>query len=876
MKFVPTNKNFMTILNDQQILFEKSQLLDAKVFGNPGVGKTTGIIHKICHHYNKGDLTDKKNFIIVMFTNNAQREFLERSKREQVNRHNLFSNRNVMTIHKMAGRVFQHFGIAKRCDVSTIVSAARMLICDRTVEELRQIPLFQDLRLIIVDEAQDISDTQYNFLMDIKKKLNAVCILIGDPNQNIFQFQGGSDRFLLEYSGQPFHWTINNRSTHAIVRFANYFRPNDFLPPMVASRKDRSIPVKIYRLSVDQVLDKLCDVLNKSRVERSDIAIISPVKRSHRQYNSFRNIGLSLVENRLSSCSIPFVIHYPTADRPTDKPKRQAGKVNLHTIHSSKGDEFHTVCLLNFHFFTQGTRPTYEEYNRFTYLWWVAVTRARDRLIIFMDEDKDHWPLLQTVPANVYRFYGKPVVHKTFEVDMPMFPKKVTISQLLHHIRDDHLHAMHRIISFENVESLLYTPSIGYSPLLVNFVRAWFLFLVHRQIGIEKHFIHQLVQTLENKLSIPISFRRTLIKLTRMIGSQDVTLDDVHAWKDQWGDDKGMELYQFLTQHMIHGVSYSLILEDGLIHRDDHHIRERCHSLEKPDTDVFQTLFEICLYQYQTLNEKKHMWDKKLQLLAQYEPLYHTLSRHLELILRQAGITRHCLLHQRTDAIGLQLKGSIDVYDPVQNRILYFIYQETLTQRTIYECLLNYNNLCPKWDQKIDIHIYNIFTGIHHRLDFHHTNRFALLQLISLHAGQRFKRLRVLYSIRAENHCEESAIIEYAIYLPDYNIWIEGNLQERVSELFQICDYIVFITFHDHSHLRFHCLDDSKDTLLYECKTLRKILLSIDPTMLKYSVEKCHRKIFPSSCSKTITPRSQVIMMKELIDHFGVFTHLLI
>lgn len=866
----------MTILNEQQIAFQKSRLQDAKIFGNPGVGKTTGIIHKICHHYDQGDLTDKKNFIIVMFTNNAQREFIERGRREEINRHNLFSNRNVMTIHKLAGRVFQHFGIAKKCDVSTVVAAARMVLSEKTIQEIRQIPLFHDLRLMIVDEAQDISETQYNFLMEIKKKLGNVCILIGDPNQNIFQFQGGSDRFLLEYNGHPFHWTINNRSTQAIVRFANYFRPNDFLPAMVASRKDRSTPIKIYRLSVDRVLDKMCDILQKSGIERSDIAIISPVKRSHRQYNSYRNIGLSLVENRLSSCSIPFVIHYPAADRPREKPKRQTGKVNLHTIHSSKGDEFHTVLLLNFHFFTQGTRPTYEEYNRFTYLWWVAVTRARNRLVIFMDEDKDHWPLLQTVPTHAYRFYGKPIVHKTFEVDMPLFSKKVTIPQLLHHIRDDHLHAMERVISYGSQERTLYTPNhTFFSPLLEHLVRLWFFFLASQQMGAEKVFVQQLVQTLENKLSIPLPFRRALSQLVSIIGSRDVTLEDVHTCKDQWADEKGMELYLFLTSHMKPGLSYSLLLEDGLIHRDDYRIRDHCYSLERPGANVFQAIFEICLYQYQTVHEKKHMWDKRRQLWEQHLPFSHTIAQHLAIILEQSEITPECLLHHRTDALFLQLKGTIDVYDPIRRRMMYFVFQESLTQRTIYGSLLNYNHLYPKWDTDVQIDIYNMLTGIRHRLDFQHTQRFPLLQLITLHAGQKFKKLRVLYSTVAADPSEDSPIVDYAMYLPDFHLWIEGNLRERISELFQMCDYVVFIAFHDHSHLRFHCLDDSKDTLMYECKSLRKILLSIDPTLLKFSVGKCYRKVF-SRVPKGGDAKSQVRMMQELITHYGVLTHLLI
>ena len=29
--------------------------------------------------------------------------------------------------------------------------------------------------------------------------------MVGDPNQNIYQFQGGSDKFLLEYQARTFN-----------------------------------------------------------------------------------------------------------------------------------------------------------------------------------------------------------------------------------------------------------------------------------------------------------------------------------------------------------------------------------------------------------------------------------------------------------------------------------------------------------------------------------------------------------------------------------------------------------------------------------------------------------------------------------------------
>ena len=50
-----------------------------------------------------------------------------------------------------------------------------------------------------------------------RKLLNIPVILIGDINQNIYQFQGGSDKFLREHPGKKIILVENNRSTEEIV-----------------------------------------------------------------------------------------------------------------------------------------------------------------------------------------------------------------------------------------------------------------------------------------------------------------------------------------------------------------------------------------------------------------------------------------------------------------------------------------------------------------------------------------------------------------------------------------------------------------------------------------------------------------------------------
>jgi len=53
----------------------------------------------------------------------------------------------------------------------------------------------------------------------ITNKLNIALILVGDPNQNIYQFQGGSDKFLLNHSNIKYILVNNYRSTNQIIDF---------------------------------------------------------------------------------------------------------------------------------------------------------------------------------------------------------------------------------------------------------------------------------------------------------------------------------------------------------------------------------------------------------------------------------------------------------------------------------------------------------------------------------------------------------------------------------------------------------------------------------------------------------------------------------
>lgn len=84
---------------------------------------------------------------------------------------------------------------------------------------------------ICVDEAQDLNKVQYFVLRSMTLGRNENIMLVGDPNQSIYGFNGSSAdlmirNFVEDYSPKEITLSDNYRSTKAILRLANKIIPN--------------------------------------------------------------------------------------------------------------------------------------------------------------------------------------------------------------------------------------------------------------------------------------------------------------------------------------------------------------------------------------------------------------------------------------------------------------------------------------------------------------------------------------------------------------------------------------------------------------------------------------------------------------------------
>ena len=389
-----TEEDILTGMNPEQKKFIISPLENSKLIGIPGGGKTTTIIKKILYHKNRKDFTSNQEFLIITFSRKACSDFIERGKSLS---EGTFSNLNVKTIHSLAGTIMQKMRNKTLSSLDIIIASVLEQVKILEDERLRQVMCLGKLKLMVIDEAQDISDIQYELAKSICDKLKIKLILVGDPNQNIYQFQNGADKYILNHDGPNHILLLNHRSTKEIIDVVNFFRPwKTLLPDMVPFKDKKNKKPTIYSGGMEYLSECLLREINDKTYDPKDIAIIGPVKKSNRDANGFyKNIGLQFFVNLFESKNIKFIKHYneSTKDQEVVNEEREikSGYVNLYTIHGSKGLEFKKVILLNFHLSTHGRKPTLEDYNRFKYLWYVGLSRAKEDMILLADKHKQIW-----------------------------------------------------------------------------------------------------------------------------------------------------------------------------------------------------------------------------------------------------------------------------------------------------------------------------------------------------------------------------------------------------------------------------------------------------------------------------------------------------
>jgi DNA polymerase III epsilon subunit-like protein len=439
--------SYLRHYSDEQLKYITNESTKGtKLIACPGSGKTRSIIARIKFSVEHSLVLKDENYVAT-FSRAAATDFLNRITQLFPTFESFLSTTNISTLDSLAKSVLCSIKSHKSENVELLSIAFRNYLKEAKPEELKSIKKLNKIKYLFIDEAQDLNEIQHDIICSLSEKLGVQINLVGDPNQNIFQFRRSSDQYLLNFPGERFFLTINYRSTQQIINFFQDLRPLDMGKiksgrakninggssnasvnvPSNASSKEQSNDAS-NALSKDQSNDTSNDLSNdllnavvvihedekfihkfilefikNYSKDKSNIAIICP----SRGVGSVTNVGLSYLSNMFSINGVRFNQLYEESRASDDKSKKKMrivqNEVNLLTYHGTKGLEFDVVFVMDFFQDLFNIKPSETEHVIHRYLLYVACSRAKNKLFVctYKPNSINHW-LSYVNPRNYF------------------------------------------------------------------------------------------------------------------------------------------------------------------------------------------------------------------------------------------------------------------------------------------------------------------------------------------------------------------------------------------------------------------------------------------------------------------------------------------
>lgn len=255
------------------------------------------------------------------------------------------------TIHSYANRVCSLNSIRTDVDIANGWY-------DHILKKATDIPQekFPHPKHVLVDECQDLCPLEYNFIIKIPAENFFFC---GDNRQQIYQFKGSNDQYLIQMykdlDYKKYFLTENYRNTPEIINFAdNIINSSVQLSP-------KSIPIKKKGSAVIET--SFFDALEELEMSGNWGAWFILAR---------TNTEIATIQEILAEKEIPY-ISFKKGELDTLEEIKNIiveNKVKVLTIHTSKGLESPNVIVV-------GAKMYSEEERKIAY---VAATRAENKL----------------------------------------------------------------------------------------------------------------------------------------------------------------------------------------------------------------------------------------------------------------------------------------------------------------------------------------------------------------------------------------------------------------------------------------------------------------------------------------------------------------
>lgn len=446
----------------EQLAYINDTALDhAKLLATAGSGKTFSIIAKVWTLIERGVLEPDQIFVLT-FSRQARHDF---SRKVDRMRASCIEKRNIRTIDSFAKYIIDPDNTVDR---SILSYTLREFLRQTRADDLRQARCLDRIKFLFVDEAQDLNRTQYDVVCLLRDKLGVVVNLIGDPNQNIFQFRGGCDRYLVEFPGRVYELSTNYRSYKHLVQFSNPLRRYQDGADIkwVAESARENARVTIYGYETNsQYEGLLLALVNKLRakIPLHNIAILAPTRGYLGKHGQHR--GLCYIANLLHTHNVPAQLLYDDLSDKNIEGGRECegrdGYLTLMTYTSSKGLEWDYVILVDANGYLI-TRRNYSEarFEEEQYLLYVAATRAKKGMYVFCKKDEANpwFDMLDEAtyhPANPEKFG----VMGRDQLDYKAYDDTDTqthIPSIVYSLQEDVLYRVNKLLDTEITESVVF------------------------------------------------------------------------------------------------------------------------------------------------------------------------------------------------------------------------------------------------------------------------------------------------------------------------------------------------------------------------------------------------------------------------------------
>lgn len=647
------------------------------IIGLPGCGKTEYIINYCLNNCTKND-----QLLILTFSKKVEELLINKCK--SVNK-NLFTNKNIKSINILFNETYKKI-FNKSCNNNNNIAYSLYKYIDDI--NCKDIFFLKNVNFIIIYNAEELNFIQYNLINAISTKLNIKLILIGNPNQNIYNLNNNSNIYLLENNENIEYLNINYKTQNNIINFCNALCPLKSEEYVIKHNNNinGTKPV-IYCNNYNNIVQYIVNEINNNN-NLHELAIISIYKND-----------LNIMYNHLNLNNIKCNKYYETLEIITDH-------INLLTCYDTKGIKFKNVFVLNYHY---ETYLTSEKYNYYKYIWYQTFTRAQNKLIICVEHDKYIFPYINNISNKLYDVKGENIKFINIDFNNNQIFKNINNYEIHNTnmiIQDDFNYIINKYKLYDHNNSTLDNNKILYNKI----IKELFKYYYYKNNNKLTEYISCNINILDNSIvlndnDIYMSFIKKGI-----INDNTIYLDilDKVLYNNNYKNLLTENEIIFLLRCKKYNNNITIILNNI----DINYIKKLYNNLFTCDKNEY-TIFTIFSY----LNS-----DDTID--------YNIIESHLYILNELSIIYKNLEFDIYIKHINFNLYGTVDVIEN-NNKIIQFKFNSNYNiNDNIIENLLYYNTLYIKYNIKV-IEIIDLFFGYKYIINILNFNNWKFNYFIS-------------------------------------------------------------------------------------------------------------------------------------------------